>query len=463
MRPIQPSTDPRVRCRVRCAAPGRVAALLVAAFCVAAGLAGCGGANGHGADVPAVDSVAAVAPAPASAPAGAGPTLSVAPASQSVSAGATVRFAVRASGKAPLAYRWLANGVDVTGATGSSLSFTAAGLHDGNRYTVVVTDGAGNSTVSTPATLAVSLPAELSGLTGRLAFLRTARSQEARSGTLLLYDFGTRSLAAVSGAWSQVFYPKNPAFSPDGSLLVFAAYCDAAASEEDIFVWRVGSASPPVNLTPSSGERNEDPKFSPDGTRIVFKRNGAIAMLTLADPGRVYRLTGGAGEPEASQPYFMPDGVQVVFSAMVRPGDPASQVIRMLDVSADGIASGLRQVADGPGLQEFFPIAWGPDRVLFTRWRSATDRSDVIVGYGLSTLALVPLAFNTPGCDNADPFPADGQSPLVFFVDNCAGGAGGFDLVVGSVSTGKRYPLSLVDPRLASSDDELGPVYSSRR
>jgi len=411
---MNPNHQPyrQARCGDLGADCGTLAALrsFGAAIFVAASLAACGGGGGdRGAGTP-----AGAAPLVLATPVAAAPTLVAPPASQTVTAGAVAGFSVQASGRAP-------------------------------------------------ATVGVKLPAELAGLTGRLAFLRTGRSQNARSGTLVLYDFGTRALTAVSSAWPEVFYPKNPAFSPDGSMLVFAAYGDAAASEEDIFVWRVDSTSPPVNLTPASGQRNEDPKFSPDGTRIVFKRNGAIAMLRLAEPNVVVRLTGGAGAAEASQPSFMPGGTQVVFSVMTRAGDPASQVIRMLDVDAAGVAAGQRQVADGPGLQAFFPVAWGPDRVLFTRWRSATDQRDAIFGYRLSTLAQAPLAFNTPGCDNADPFPADGQSALVFYVDNCAGGAGGFDLVVGSVTSGRRYPLSLFDPRLASSDDELGPVYSSRR
>jgi dipeptidyl aminopeptidase/acylaminoacyl peptidase len=373
-------------------------------------------------------------------------------------------FSVAASGAAPLGYQWQNSGVAIPGATGASYSFKTAWVNDGRSYAVVVTDAAGKTITSAAAPLTVALPAELAGLKGRLAFVRNDVNKDAASdattGTLYLFDFATRALSAISLVWPNVFYPKNPAFSPDGTRLVFAAYVDAAASEEDIFIWTVGSTSPPTNLTPGSGKRNEDPRFSPDGTRIVFKQKGDIVLLKLTAPGTVIPLTSHSGSvPEASQPYFMPDGVRVVFSVMTAAGSPASQVIQTLNVDATGGATGQRQVADASGLQAFYPVAWGVDQFLYTRWRGTADLSDVIYSYSLGTASGAALRFNRSGCDNADPFPADALGNLVFYVNNCPGGAGGFDLAIGSAVTGNSYPLTILDPAFATSNNELGPAY----
>ena len=427
-----------------------------AVIAAAAGLASCGG--GAGEPAPAASAVAAVPDAPASAP-----VITAQPAAQAAIAGEVAAFSVEASGSTPLSYQWRVDGADIAGATGARHAFATAWSQDGRLYSVVVSDAAGRSTASVAARLSVALPAELTGLTGKLAFLRTARGQGAMSGTLYLFDFGSRSLSAISPSWSRVFYPKNPAFSPDGTMLVFAAYIDAAASEEDIFLWRIGSSGAPVNLTPGSGKRNEDPKFSPDGSRIVFKQNGDIALLDPGKPGVVIRLTVGGGVPELSQPYFMPDGARIVFSSMAQPGDASSQVIQVLNIDPAGAASAQRQLGDGPGLEAFYPIAWGAERILFTRWRSASDHADALYSIDLTGSPAQPLGFNQAGCNNADPFPADEQGRLVFHVNDCAGGAGGFDLFIGSVVSGRRYPLALLDPALASGDDELGPAYFIRR
>ena len=60
----------------------------------------------------------------------------------------------------------------------------------------------------------------------------------------------------------------NGSFGNSPDEIVFMAI-DRAADEWDIFRY---DGSTVTNLTPQSGYRNEDPKWSPDGTKIVFKR-----------------------------------------------------------------------------------------------------------------------------------------------------------------------------------------------
>ncbi|MDA1273734.1 MAG: immunoglobulin domain-containing protein [Verrucomicrobia bacterium] len=79
------------------------------------------------------------------------------PVNQTVPAGTDVTFSVNASGAAPLAYQWLYNGVNLSGATGSTLSLPGVGVSNAGSYAVLVSNGSGSVT-SEGARLTVSQP-----------------------------------------------------------------------------------------------------------------------------------------------------------------------------------------------------------------------------------------------------------------------------------------------------------------
>ena len=79
------------------------------------------------------------------------PTILAAPADQVIALGSTATFTVNASGTSPLSYQWRLNGTNLPSATGSALSFVAAGNSQGN-YSVVVSNLYG-ATTSLGATL----------------------------------------------------------------------------------------------------------------------------------------------------------------------------------------------------------------------------------------------------------------------------------------------------------------------
>jgi hypothetical protein len=81
------------------------------------------------------------------------PAITAQPQSLTVIEGATATFNVTATGTAP-SYQWMKNGVDIPGATSSSLVFTAALADGGKGFSVRVTNTAGGVT-STSATLTV--------------------------------------------------------------------------------------------------------------------------------------------------------------------------------------------------------------------------------------------------------------------------------------------------------------------
>ena len=86
------------------------------------------------------------------------PAIVQAPQAQRVDEGASATFTVVVSGSAPLSYQWLRNDVAIAGATGASYTTPANTQADnGARYTVQVTNAAGNVT-SAAAVLTVSAP-----------------------------------------------------------------------------------------------------------------------------------------------------------------------------------------------------------------------------------------------------------------------------------------------------------------
>ena len=82
------------------------------------------------------------------------PAITNQPAGVKVVVGTNVSFQVGAAGSAPLAFQWLFNGTNISGATTNSLSLTNVQAAQAGAYTVVVTNLVGSAS-STPAQLTV--------------------------------------------------------------------------------------------------------------------------------------------------------------------------------------------------------------------------------------------------------------------------------------------------------------------
>ena len=74
------------------------------------------------------------------------PVITTQPASQTVATGTTVTFTVAASGTPAPTYQWQFNGINISGATGTSLTLTNVTTVNAGTYQVVVTNSAGSAT-----------------------------------------------------------------------------------------------------------------------------------------------------------------------------------------------------------------------------------------------------------------------------------------------------------------------------
>lgn len=82
-------------------------------------------------------------------PGGTAPTISLQPLAQTVKVGDTVALRVAASGDSPFTYRWIRNGIELSGKTNSTLTFSPVALSDDADYSVRVTNPSGNTPSAT--------------------------------------------------------------------------------------------------------------------------------------------------------------------------------------------------------------------------------------------------------------------------------------------------------------------------
>jgi glucose/arabinose dehydrogenase len=147
------------------------------------------------------------------------PAITQHPANLTVAAGQTATFTVSASGSLPLGYQWQRNGTNISGATSSTLSFTAATGDNGAQYRSVVTNAFGTAT-SNSATLTVSgSPPTASILTPAAGAQYTAGTSVGFSGSGTDPQDGT--LPASAFTWEVVFHHDthtHPFFGPTSGI-----------------------------------------------------------------------------------------------------------------------------------------------------------------------------------------------------------------------------------------------------
>jgi Tol biopolymer transport system component len=261
---------------------------------------------------------------------------------------------------------------------------------------------------------------------------------------LFLFDFSMKQLTCLSLDWP-IVDPMNGHFSPDGSKLVFMGR-DPGTDRWNIYLWTINSDSDPTKLAVGNGIRNEDPKFSSDGTFIVFKQDGQIKSLALANNHLQMITVDGS---ESSMPYCTVDDQQVIYSK----GAGAYAGIYL----ADRVTGDNHALFDEPDIQEYYPIVRDSNSVLFTRWVNAGNEHDQVFLGNIKTGTSVSLPFNTVDADYSDAFPCD--ESLIVLSSTCAGGRGGYDLYVSDVESGKTWSLNAFHSSINTVNQELGACY----
>ncbi|MET0401261.1 MAG: discoidin domain-containing protein [Cystobacter sp.] len=287
-------------------------------------------------------------------------------------------------------------------------------------------------------------------LTGKLAYHSYVSYGDGTS-QLFIYDFAARTLTQVSNSTWGIQDPMNAVFSPDGKWLAFMGIANGAWN---VFFWQVGSSALPVNLTHSTGEtRNEDPKFSANGTSLLFKQNGDVMQATLSytSSGPVFtsvvNLTNTAPAVENSMPFASPDGSAVYFVTGAGSG---------MGLYKKTVATSAQVAFDTPtGLATYYPIVRADGTVFYARWKDAASQLDQL--YIKVNPGDMPnqLDLNDCNSNNSDPWPVNGTH-YVFFSSTATGG---YQLYLGDARTGQRWSLSRFGVNADSTRAKLGSSY----
>lgn len=262
---------------------------------------------------------------------------------------------------------------------------------------------------------------------------------------LFLYDFATDDLQNISQDWS-VRHPINANLSNDGRQITFMGI--APNGSWDIYIYTLGAAGEPVNITNSAGIRDEDPKFSFDGKSIVFKQGGQLALYDVGT-NEVQKLTNYA-DKELSMPYFNTAGNKIICSI----GGGYNSSIGVYDIASKTLTS----LYDRNSITEYYPVTLDDKNFYYSAHLSTLNRVDQLyLGFWDGSQSTY-LPFNNADADYSDACPVDGD--WVILSSTRTGTKGGYDLYMANKNTGDIYSLSEYNNRINTSKWELGASYA---
>ena len=292
--------------------------------------------------------------------------------------------------------------------------------------------------------------ADRSGLEGTLIYHRYTDYQS-WDATMWTIDLATGHQEQVNKNWHTMISPINAHFSPDGQTITFMGSAAGLSENDwDVFTshWNGKGWEEPINLTGPNGARDEDPKFSPVNTTIVYKEDGVLVTMNIDGSNKSY-LT--KGEPESSMPYFAANGRDILFE---RQGD--------IYVLANGVA---KKMYAGKGQSSYYPIGLDAKSFLYTRVQS-TSHDAIMKGY-YDGSPSESYFFNSTDWDTSDSYPYKAGSRFIFYVTgDFLIPHGGYNLAFADLKTQTRWDIDQwfkgrVGGDINTEFAELGPAWTA--
>ena len=186
-------------------------------------------------------------------------------------------------------------------------------------------------------------------------------------------DIGVLDLTSGKESIVAPRFSVSPKWSPDGRKILF--WSDRSGSKE---LWTMNAdGSGAAQLTGGGGGYHEA-DWSPDGTRIVFRRvlpgSGGGDLWMMNADGTDARLF-YAGDRMDSDPRWSPDGKRIAFVRIVPKELIGGTTSEIFVINADG--SNLIRLTDHPG--EDWAPRWSPDGsgIVFFGFRTSPDDPDL--------------------------------------------------------------------------------------
>ena len=263
-------------------------------------------------------------------------------------------------------------------------------------------------------TAAVSTSADTMPMTGRLLY-HSYSTYTALDSKIYLHNFADGTITEINS--DEFVNPMNADFGSHSYDITFMAI-DTAHDEWDIYRYNLIN-NKIENLTYASGFRNEDPKFSPDGNKIVFKRgywNNSVNNF-LYNLAEINLLTGDINMltddlPEDSMPCYSADG-ETIYYAQLNNG-----ISSICELDTDNMTS--KTIFAEKDVTSYYPMT-SDNGLYFTKWLSADNMTDTIVKFENGN--VIPLPFSDGRFNCSDPFPCDNGNTFYSSTQN-----GSYDL-----------------------------------
>ncbi len=169
---------------------------------------------------------------------------------------------------------------------------------------------------------------------------------------------------------TEVIEPEMPAYSDDGTSLLFVAKTPTSGEGRQVFLLSLVDYSL-RNLSNDALDYSY-PRMSPNGARVVAVRDDIatgqgvdLALIDVGSGGK-FGLTNDQNTIIETQPRWSPDGSQIIYSAALA-SDPRNHDVYLRNADGTGAASPLVQGAD----DEIYPVLSPDARYL----AYASDRS----------------------------------------------------------------------------------------
>lgn len=232
---------------------------------------------------------------------------------------------------------------------------------------------------------------------------------------------------------------QNPAFSPDGSRLVFTLFTNGY-NEGPAELWIVNrDGSNPRRITPVEDQDYVNvpgAAWNETNNEIVFSsdREDADDIWAIRPDGSgLRRITTHNAPPYWIEPVWSPDGQWVVFEADTGAATESAQRGTIFKVRRDGTQLTQLSKLSGEDYDDRLPNWSADNRILFQRRVPPGDNWDIYVidadGGNLLNVSNAAESFNTDNSWSPDgrwiasssQFPANGESPplpniIAFFV-----------------------------------------------